>query len=205
MRVGDTVFAIGAPLDSEVYSWTVTRGILSGKDRKVEVSTSNSYFSDWIMNVLQTDAAINSGNSGGALCNSNGQVIGITNMKLADSTIEGMGFAIPIEDATKFADTLISGEDTTRPVLGITMQDATYTQDGEKVSGVVVSEVSSGSAADKAGLKSGDIILELDDEEVNSIASLRYALYKYKVGDVVTVKYSRDGKTATTKVTLQSE
>ena len=205
MRVGDTVFAIGAPLDSEVYSWTVTRGILSGKDRKVEVSTSNSYFSDWIMNVLQTDAAINSGNSGGALCNSNGQVIGITNMKLADSTIEGMGFAIPIEDATKFADTLISGEDTTRPVLGITMQDATYTQDGEKVSGVVVSEVSSGSAADKAGLKSGDIILKLDDEEVNSIASLRYALYKYKVGDVVTVKYSRDGKTATTKVTLQSE
>ena len=204
MRVGDTVFAIGAPLDSEVYSWTVTRGVLSGKDRKVEVSTSNSYFSDWIMNVLQTDAAINNGNSGGALCNSNGQVIGITNMKLADTNIEGMGFAIPIEEATKFADVLVSGGDTTRPVLGVSMQDASFTQDGEKVSGVVISEVNEGGAADKAGLKSGDIILELDGTEVSSIANLRYTLYKYKVGDIVTIKYSRDGKTATTKVTLQS-
>ena len=204
-RVGDTVFAIGAPLDSTVYSWTVTRGVLSGKDRKVEVSTSNSYFSDWIMNVLQTDAAINSGNSGGALCNSNGQVIGITNMKLADTSIEGMGFAIPIEEAVNFADTLISGEDTSRPVLGISMQDATYTSNGTKVAGVVIAEVVPGGAADKAGLKAGDVILKMDDFEVNSIASLRYALYKYKVGDTVTIQYSRDGKTETTKVTLAGE
>jgi serine protease Do len=104
-RVGDTVFTVGAPLDSTTYSWTVTRGILSGKDRLVQVSTTNSSNSDYEMKVLQTDAAINSGNSGGPLCNSNGQVIGITNMKLSSSTssttasIEGMGFAIPIEDA----------------------------------------------------------------------------------------------------------
>ena len=72
MRVGDTVFAIGSPLDSNVYSWSVTRGVLSGKDREVEVSTNNTTANDWIMQVLQTDAAINSGNSGGPLCNSNG-------------------------------------------------------------------------------------------------------------------------------------
>ncbi len=205
MRVGDTVFAIGAPLDSDVYSWTVTRGVLSGKDRKVEVSTSNGYFSDWIMNVLQTDAAINNGNSGGALCNSNGQVIGITNMKLADTNIEGMGFAIPIEEATAFADNVVSGGDTSRPVLGVSMQDATYTSSGEKIEGVVIAEVSSGSSADKAGLKEGDIILKMDDTEVTSIASLRYALYKYKVGDTVTIQYNRDGKISSTKVVLQGE
>jgi serine protease Do len=111
MRVGDTTFAIGAPLDSEVYSWSVTRGILSGKDRLVEVSTNNSNTSDWIMRVMQTDAAINSGNSGGPLCNVNGDVIGVTNMKLVSSGVEGMGFAIPREDAVKYADALVSGVD----------------------------------------------------------------------------------------------
>ena len=104
-RVGDTTFAVGAPLDADTYSWTVTRGILSGKDRMIEVSTSNTLYNsnDYIMKVLQTDAAINSGNSGGPLCNSNGQVIGITNMKLVSDGVEGMGFAIPIEDAIDFA------------------------------------------------------------------------------------------------------
>ena len=96
MRVGDTVFAIGSPLDSSVYSWSVTRGVLSGKDRKVEVSTNNSNANDWIMQVLQTDTAINSGNSGGPLCNANGEVIGVNNMKLITNGVEGMGFAIPI-------------------------------------------------------------------------------------------------------------
>ena len=93
-RVGDTAFAVGAPLDADTYSWTVTRGIISGKDRMIEVSTTSS--NDYIMKVLQTDAAINSGNSGGPLCNSNGEVIGITNMKLVSDGVEGMGFAIPI-------------------------------------------------------------------------------------------------------------
>ena len=106
MRVGDTVFAIGAPLDSAVYSWSVTRGVLSGKDREVEVSTTNSNISDWIMLVLQTDAAINSGNSGGPLCNSNGEVIGVTNMKLITDGVEGMGFAIPIEEVVNYADAI---------------------------------------------------------------------------------------------------
>ena len=106
-RLGDTLFTIGAPLDAE-YSWTVTRGILSGKDRLVEISqSSNTSVDKWVMKVMQTDAAINSGNSGGPIANSNGEVIGITNMKLVSSGVEGMGFAIPIEDAIKYAEKLI--------------------------------------------------------------------------------------------------
>ena len=127
LRLGDTVFTVGAPLDTEYY-WTVTRGILSGKDRMVEVSLENSYSntSDYIMKVLQTDASINSGNSGGPLANANGEVIGITNMKLVSSGVEGIGFAIPIEDAANFADMIIKGESIQRPVLGVEMLDLIY-------------------------------------------------------------------------------
>ncbi len=206
-RVGDTVFAIGAPLDSSVYSWSVTRGILSGKDREVEVSLSNSNTSDWIMQVLQTDAAINSGNSGGPLCNSNGQVIGVTNMKLVTTGVEGMGFAIPIEEAAAYADKVINGEDTSRPLIGISMSEASVSSNVRKygldeTDGVLVEEVTKGSPADKAGLKSGDIIVAMNDVFVKNIASLRYQLYKYKVGDTITVRYLRDGKDQTTKLTL---
>ena len=100
--VGDTVFTVGSP-EGVSYAGTVTKGILSGKDRLVAVALSNSASSDYYMKVLQTDAAINPGNSGGPICNSNGEVIGITNMKLVDSSVEGMGFAIPIEDALYYS------------------------------------------------------------------------------------------------------
>ena len=193
-RVGDTVFAIGSPLDSSVYSWSVTRGVLSGKDRKVEVSTTNASAADWIMQVLQTDAAINSGNSGGPLCNSNGEVIGINNMKLITSGVEGMGFAIPIEEASAYADAIINGKNITRPTLGITM--------GENKDGVLVSDVKVGSVADTAGLQKGDIITAINDDKVTSLASLKYALYKYEVGDTVTIHYLRNGKSMTTKMKL---
>lgn len=210
MRVGDTVFAIGAPLDSNVYSNSVTRGVLSGKDREVEVSTNNSYVSDWIMQVLQTDAAINSGNSGGPLCNSNGQVIGITNMKLVTSGVEGMGFAIPIEQATSFADQIISGQDVSRPYLGISMVDANieaYAREyGIKPSdGVLIGSVESNSPAEKAGLKTGDVIVGMNDVTIKNVATLRYQLYKYKAGEVVTVSYLRGGNKLTTKLTLGSQ
>ena len=102
MRLGDTTFAVGSPIDSDIYSWSVTRGILSGKDRVVEVSDSNGGRGTTVMKVLQTDTPINAGNSGGPLCNSNGEVIGVTNMKLASSSIEGMSFAIPIDDAIEY-------------------------------------------------------------------------------------------------------
>lgn len=206
MRVGDTVFAIGAPLDSGVYSWSVTRGILSGKDRQVAVSLTNSYSSDYIMNVLQTDAAINSGNSGGPLCNSNGQVIGLTNMKLVTSGVEGMGFAIPIEDATEYAEALINGDDVSRPQIGIYLVDnnAYYAKEygltGEE-DGVLVTDVVDKSPA-KGKLKAGDLILAINDVEVESSAELRSQLYKYKVGDTITIKYVRNGKENTTKLVL---
>ncbi len=209
-RVGDTVFAIGAPLDSSVYSWSVTRGILSGKDREVKVSTTNSNSSDWIMRVIQTDTAINSGNSGGPLCNSNGQVIGITNMKLASTGIEGMGFAIPIEEASSLADTIIRGEDISRPYLGISMLDArdsyyaNYYHYEAGTAGVLIPEVVEGSPAAKAGLRPGDIIVGIGDTEIEDVASLRYELYKHKAGETVVIKYLRESKTQTTKVTLQS-
>ncbi len=208
-KLGDTVFAVGAPLDS-AYSWTVTRGILSGKDRLVEVSLSNNSANDWIMKVIQTDAAINSGNSGGPLANSNGEVIGITSLKLVSSGVEGMGFAIPIEDALEYADKIISGEKTVRPLLGITMIDsndiyalfANGFNVNNKTKGVVVASVQDGSAADKAGIHKGDVITKLDDDEITSIAELRYNLYKHNVGDTIKVTYQRNDKEDTVKVTL---
>lgn len=210
MRVGDTVFAIGAPLDSTVYSWSVTRGILSGKDREVAVKVNNTISSDWIMHVLQTDAAINSGNSGGPLCNSNGQVIGVTNMKLVNSGVEGMGFAIPIEDAVDYADALINGEDVSRPYLGIKMYDVSnsyyayyYGSNTNAKSGVGISEVVSGSPADKAGLKAGDVIIGFGGVDIADVATLRFNLYKYKNGDSVEVKYMRGDKVNTTTVLLE--
>ncbi len=207
-RVGDTVFAIGAPIDSDVFSWTVTRGILSGKDREVSVSVSGSVNNDWIMKVLQTDAAINSGNSGGPLCNSNGEVIGITNMKLSSSSIEGMGFAIPIEDALGYADQIISGKGVQRPYLGVSMADANNSYYayrfgyGTDQKGVLLVNVEEGSSADKAGLKSGDIVIGLNDEEIKDTATFRYKLYKYEIGTEVKIKYLRNNKEYTTDLKL---
>ena len=204
-RVGDTTFAVGAPVDSTTYSWSVTRGIVSGKDRMVKVTTSSqTSSSDYIMKVLQTDAAINSGNSGGPLCNSNGQVIGITNMKLVSnstSNIEGMGFAIPIEDAIDFANKIINGEDITRPTLGVSMLDISSTGlayynisvPDNVTNGVVIMSVSKNSAAEEGGLKKGDVILEIDNVKVTSSALLKYELYRHNIGDEITLKINRNG------------
>lgn len=211
-RIGDTVFAVGAPVNSDKYSWTVTRGILSGKDRVVSVSTSNSLTADYQMRVLQTDTAINSGNSGGPLCNSNGEVIGITNMKLLITGVEGMGFAIPIEEAIDYADKLINGEDTSKPYLGISMADLNqsayvYYYYGISVpddieNGVIIISVEDKSSAAGAGLKKGDIIYEFDGEEVSSLADLKYKLYKKSIGDKVEIKFYRNGKSDKTTITL---
>lgn len=213
-RVGDTTFAVGAPVDSATYSWSVTRGIVSGKDRMVKVTTdSQTSSSDYIMKVLQTDAAINSGNSGGPLCNSNGQVIGITNMKLVSnstSNIEGMGFAIPIEDAIDFANKIINGEDITRPTLGVSMLDISSTGlayynisvPDNVTNGVVIMSVSKGSAAEEGGLKKGDVILEIDNVKVTSSALLKYELYRHNIGDEITLKINRNGFEKTLKIKL---
>lgn len=204
-RIGDTVFAVGAPIDSSAYSWSVTRGILSGKDRLVEVSLSNSMVSDWVMSVLQTDAAINSGNSGGPLANSNGEVIGIASMKLASSSIEGMGFAIPIEDALEYADRIESGEKIERPYLGVTMYNLANIIGQIRTSlssGVYIDKVESKSPADNAGLQSGDIIVKIDDTDINTLAYLKYQLYKHKVGDKINVSFYRGEELKTVTVSL---
>lgn len=209
-KVGDTVFTIGSPEGSD-YAGTVTKGVLSAKDRLVEVALSNSTTSDYYMNVLQTDAAINPGNSGGPLCNTNGEVIGITNMKLVDNSVEGMGFAIPIEDALEFATTLEKEGKISRPYIGIGMLDLDNSyylwQSGITIpdnvkSGVAVYSVESNSPASKAGLKKGDIITKLGDKKTESLAEFRYELYKLSPNDKVKVTYIRDGKEQTTTITL---
>ena len=193
MRIGDTTFAVGTPVDSSVYSWSVTRGILSGKDRMVQVD-------NYVMSVLQTDTAINSGNSGGPLCNSNGEVIGITNMKLANSQIEGMGFAIPIEDAVKNAETIISGKKISRPYLGISIYDSNNYFNN--TSGVYVESVEKNGAAYNAGIKSGDKILKVNGVEIANTSYFRYQLYKYNIGDKIKITIERNGIEKTLTVTL---
>ena len=208
--IGDTVFAVGAPEGSE-YAGTVTKGILSGKDRLVEVSFSGTT-SDYFMSVLQTDAAINPGNSGGPLCNSNGEVIGITNMKLVDSSVEGMGFAIPIKDALYYAELLETEGKVSRPYIGISMMDITENgyylwranisiPDGIE-DGVVIYSVEDNSPAKSAGLQKGDIIIKIGDTKVSSLAEFRYELYKYKVGEEVNIVVIRNDKQEIIKVKL---
>jgi serine protease Do len=214
-RLGDTLFTIGAPIDSE-YSWTVTRGILSGKDRLVEISDSseNSSTSNWVMKVLQTDAAINAGNSGGPLANSNGEVIGITNMKLVSDGVEGMGFAIPIEDAINYANMLIKSGKIERPLLGVGTLNISDTQamnqygfsiDKSITEGAVVGYVQKGSPADNAGIEKGDVITKFGDYEIKSSSYLKYYLYKYNVGDKVKITYIRGTETKEATITLNQK
>ncbi len=202
LNVGDTAFTVGAPLDSATYGWTVTRGVISGTNRLVTITDNNN--SSIMMEVLQTDAAINNGNSGGPLCNSNGEVIGITNMKLASSSIEGMGFAIPIEKAAEYADKFISGESVAHPYLGVYMYDSSNTYYSRGKTGLYIEEVEKNSPADKAGLKKGDKILSINGKEVEDSTHFKYELYKLKVGEKVKITVDRDGKEKTITVTLGS-
>lgn len=208
--VGDTVFTVGSPMGYE-YRGTVTSGILSGKDRLVSVSVSNSSSNDWVMKVLQIDAAINPGNSGGPLVNINGEVIGVTSMKLVQDEIEGMGFAIPIELATAHLSDLEAGKKIEWPVLGISMANVTDTSllyrnnivvTNDINYGVVVVAITKGSGAANSSLKEGDIITKINGEIVKDSAYLRYELYKNRPGDTIEITYLRDGKEKTTKITL---
>lgn len=202
MRVGDTTFTVGAPL-GDVYSWTVTRGILSGKERLVEISLSNSYQADYIMNVLQTDSPVNSGNSGGPIANSNGEVIGVVNAKISSTGVEGIAFAIPIEVAIEKAEEIINGNESLYPYLGVSMlnvEDARnyvnyrkYITDSDITFGVIVIDIEKDSLASKSNILKGDIIIEINDEEVKNSAFLRYELYKYKIGETIKIKVLRDG------------
>lgn len=208
--VGDTVFTVGSPEGSD-YAGTVTKGILSAKERLVEVALSNTQTSDYYMQVLQTDAAINPGNSGGPICNTNGEVIGITNMKLVDDKVEGMGFAIPIEDALKVAEILESDGKVTRPYIGISMLDLSNSfylwQAGILVpenieEGVAIYKVEENSPASSAGLQKGDIITKLAGKRTKSLAEFRYELYKHNPEETIEITFIRNGKEQTTKIKL---
>ena len=211
IEVGNTLFTVGAPMGAK-YAGTVTKGILSGKDRLLETSTSNGLSNDsYIVKVLQTDAAISPGNSGGPLVNLAGDVIGITSLKLVDNKVEGMGFAIPIEDAMNYVDYLEQGKEIQRPVMGVQILDLTnryvlyrYNINIPKNvdSGIYLVEVNSGYPASDAGLKSGDIITAINGEKVTTTAEFKYELYKYSVGDMVEVTYYRNGKENVTNVKL---
>ena len=155
------------------------------------------------MEVLQTDAAINPGNSGGPICNANGEVIGITNMKLVDNTIEGMGFAIPIKDALDVAKVLEVDGKVVRPYIGIELLEINNLFNLWKAgimipeginSGVVVYNVLDDSPAGEAGLEKGDIIIKIGDKNINNMADFRYRLYKYNPFDEIEIVYIRDGE-----------
>lgn len=202
-NLGSTVFTVGSPMGSD-YSGSITRGIISGKDRTIETD-------EVVTKVLQTDAAINPGNSGGPLVNLAGEVIGITSMKLAKEEIEGMGFAIPINEAKVYVEYLEKGEEISRPTMGVSLANVSdrYSLyrynikiDSNITSGVVVMSVERNSSADKAGIQAGDIITKFDNNDIINISKLRYYLYQYKVGDKIKVTYIRDGKTHTINMTL---
>lgn len=212
MLVGDTVFAVGAPMGKE-YANTVTRGILSGKDRMVETAIGDSSSYNWIMNVMQTDAAINPGNSGGPLCNASGEIIGVTSMKIVESSVEGIGFAIPVEDAVNYANALIKNGKITRGYIGVEMYNASeafqlsrngITLDENITAGAVIVSVSDDSPAKEANLKRGDVVVKINEHNISNISEFRYYLYKYSVGETITLSVYRDGKIQNIKVKIAS-
>ena len=200
LELGDSVFTVGAPLGKE-YKGTITKGIISGVNRMVTVELSSG---NYLMEVIQTDASINSGNSGGPICNIKGEVIGITSSKLMGSGVEGMGFAIPINSVKEIISDIESGKKIERPYLGIQLADLNNTfalqyyyniKISKDVSfGAVLSYVESGKSADKAGLKAGDVIVEMDGVKIEDTSYFKYQLYKHKIGDKVKIKYYRDNK-----------
>lgn len=207
LELGETLFTVGSPLGSE-YIGTVTKGILSGKDRTVTVDLTNGSF---MMEVLQTDAAINPGNSGGPLVNINGEVIGVNSLKLVEDEIEGMGFAIPIELVMTSVDRLEKGEEIKRPLLGAELADVTntyglylndiYLKD-EFDAGVVIVSVVKDMPASAAKFQKGDVILEINGTKITNTGHFRFVLYKYDIGETVTIKYYRDGKISDVNVKL---
>ena len=193
VSVGDTAIAIGNPLGEE-FAGTVTAGIISAVNRQINYGGA-------IYKLIQTDAAINPGNSGGALCNKDGEVIGINSLKLgASENAEGMGFAITINEAKTIIASLMKTGTVTRPYLGILGQDAV--SETNNVQGVYVNEIVPGSGAASAGIKPTDIIIELDGTKVQKFSDLAGIIDKHKIGDKVSCKLLRGGKTISINVTL---
>ncbi|MNH92325.1 Serine protease Do-like HtrB [compost metagenome] len=207
LQAGETVIALGNPLGLG-YSPSVTKGIVSLPKRTIPVSIGGEGDYNWEMDVIQTDAAINQGNSGGPLVNQDGKVVGINTLKIADMGVEGLGFAIPINEAKPIIETLIKDHKVKRPLLGVSTQELqSFTGTdilklpADVKTGVIVFEVSGPSK--EAGLKAQDVIVQLDDQKINSTITLRKYLYQQKkVGDKVKVTYYRGGKKLDVTVVL---
>ena len=198
VRTGEFVIAIGSPLGDELAG-TTTFGMVSYANRTLDVNGA-------LVTMIQTDAAINSGNSGGALLNVNGEVIGINSRKTSGSTtsgatIEGIGFAIPINEVRATVDELIATGKITRPGLGITGQEVSGYYNMVP-SGIMVATVTEGSPADQAGMKVQDIIIAVDGKDVTTFSELRAALYSHKIGDTITVTVFRESQSIDLTVTL---
>ncbi|MDX5322779.1 MAG: trypsin-like peptidase domain-containing protein [Exiguobacterium sp.] len=210
LQAGETVMAIGNPLG--VFSNSVTRGIVSGVERTVPVDTNSDGLMDYNAEVIQTDAAINPGNSGGALINIRGELVGINSMKIAEASVEGVGFSIPVNVALPVIDMLERDGRVTRAQLGVTIQEVIavpgnvreeYGISFDNEDGVFVEEITPGSPAEQAGLQVGDVIVKIGDREIKRYVDLRDALYRdATVGDTVTIEYTRRGERNETEATL---
>ncbi|WP_434630790.1 trypsin-like peptidase domain-containing protein [Thermoanaerobacterium thermosaccharolyticum] len=215
LEVGELAVAIGNPL-GDSFAGTATAGIISGLNRNLQ--------SDYgPVNLIQTDAAINPGNSGGPLVNSIGEVIGITSIKLTSTgssstqdpfglfqsqsvTLEGMGFAIPINEAKPIIDDLIKNGYVERPVMGVSVQQITkqLARQYNIPVGLYIAQVQQGSGADAAGLQAGDIITAVDGTSISTFNQLENILNNHKVGDIISVTIWRNGETITVNVKLMS-
>lgn len=197
VKVGEFVMAVGNPLGMQ---YSVTQGIVSAVNREVE-SDGTVYYA------IQTDAAINSGNSGGALVNSNGEVIGVNTLKLAGTGIEGIGFAIPISSTTSVVNQLIENKTVKRPYIGISGSslDSTTAQRYNLPEGVYVENVEKDSPAEKAGLQKTDIITKIEGKEVKSVNELNKIKYTYNIGDTVTLSVYRNNENIEVKIVLAEE
>ena len=204
LNVGENVYAIGNPLGE--LTFTFTGGYVSAKDRSVTMSDGT------VMNMLQTDTAINSGNSGGPLFNEYGQVIGIVSAKLSSSSsseasVEGLGFAIPINDVRDMITSIIeNGYVTGKPSMGILLDDVPQAAQQYGVpAGAEVLAILDGSGADNGGLQVGDIITAVNGTEVSGSSDLQSAVSEFSAGDTVTLSIYRSGETTTVDVTLDEE
>ena len=202
LKVGQSVMAVGNPLGE--LGGTVTGGMISALNRSVTIQGSSSVNT---MSLIQMDASVSPGNSGGGLFNMNGELVGIVNAKSSSSDAEGLGFAIPINDAIKVAQELLeNGNVTGRPYLGITylaVTDAqTASQLGVNAYGVYVVEVVKGGPAEKAGLQAGDRIVSVDGTEIASKDDLGTLMQKHAAGDTLSITIARDGQMQTVNVTL---
>ena len=195
IKVGEFAMAVGNPVGMDS---TVTCGIVSAVNREVTDSDGKTY------TLIQTDAAINEGNSGGALVNSEGKVIGINTLKLSGTGIEGIGFAIPINSTTDITSQLIEYSKVKRPYIGITGMDLTeeLAKANNLVVGVYVKSVEDFSSAEKAGIKPGDVIIEADGTKVTTMDDLNKVKNSHKIGDEMKIKVNRDGQERELTVTL---